>query len=201
MALPDFQSCMPSPRIHEGWGRPHALEACEVLAHFRLTAEECTEFLPSGRQRRLENQVWWAKSYLDHAGLLRSPRRGRFHITDRGRAVLQEAPSHLDITFLERFEEFREFRRASNQAEPVSGQVTPERSSKAVRPQKKRLSVPTRPFGPNWRRSCWHGSRRAPRAFRAARRRAVAQDGVWAEPCRGWPSDWWHRRRGARWRD
>ena len=71
--------------------------------------------------------MWWAKSYLDHAGLLRSPRRGRFHITDRGRAVLQEAPSHLDITFLERFEEFREFRRASNQAEPVSGQVTPER--------------------------------------------------------------------------
>jgi restriction system protein len=74
----------------------------------------------------LDNRVAWAKSYLDHAGLLRSPRRGRFQITDRGRAVLQEAPPRIDTAFLERFEAFREFRRAAERAAPVGVQGAPE---------------------------------------------------------------------------
>jgi restriction system protein len=139
MAIPDFQSCMLPLLELTRDGREHSLaEAREVLAaHFRLSAEECTELLPSGRQRRLDNRVAWAKSYLDHAGLVQSPRRGRFHITDRGRAVLREAPPRLDIAFLERFEEFREFRRATDRVvgpagargvpeEALQGDETPE---------------------------------------------------------------------------
>jgi restriction system protein len=128
VAIPDFQSCMLPLLEFAKDGHEHSLaEARDVLAaHFRLSAEECAEFLPSGRQRRLDNRVAWAKSYLDHAGLLQSPRRGRFHITDRGRAVLQEAPPRLDIAFLERFEEFKEFRRAANRVEPVGSHEAPE---------------------------------------------------------------------------
>src|ERR687888_2454828 len=101
-------------------GTEHALaEAREALAaEFDLSAEDRTELLPSGRQLRFDNRVAWAKSYLGHAGLLRSSRRGHFEITERGRTVLQEAPAQIDIAFLERFEEFRDFRRAVDKPEP-----------------------------------------------------------------------------------
>jgi PadR family transcriptional regulator PadR len=86
-------------------------EAREVLAaHFQLSVEERNELLPLGRQRLFDNRVAWAKYYLNCAGLVRSPQRGRFQITDRGRTVLQEAPPRIDIAFLDQFEEFREFR-------------------------------------------------------------------------------------------
>src|SRR5262245_45985136 len=89
-------------------GREHTLaEAREVLAaYFQLSVEERNELLSRGRQRLFDNRVAWAKYYLDYAGLVRSPRRGHFQITDRGRTVLQEAPARIDIAFLERFEDF-----------------------------------------------------------------------------------------------
>lgn len=120
MAIPDFQSCMLPVLRLAGDGKEHSLaEAREVVAaQFHLSSEECTESLPSGRQRRLDNRVSWARSYLHHAGLLQSPRRGCFQITDRGRAVLREAPPQINIAFLEQFEEFKEFRRAVDKSEP-----------------------------------------------------------------------------------
>jgi restriction system protein len=112
VAIPDFQSCMlPMLQLSsDGKERSLAEAREELAAQLNLTPEDRAELLPSGRQRRFDNRVAWAKSYLDHAGLLRSPRRGHFEITERGHTVLQEAPSHIDIAFLERFEEFREFR-------------------------------------------------------------------------------------------
>jgi restriction system protein len=102
----------------DGKERPLA-EAREVLAaQFDLSPADRTELLPSGRQPRFDNRVAWAKSYLDHAGLLQSPRRGHFQITERGRSVLQEQPAQIDIAFLERFEEFRAFRHAVDTPAP-----------------------------------------------------------------------------------
>ena len=53
---------------------------------------ELQELLPSGRQAKSANRVAWAKSYLQQAGLLLSPRRAHFQISDRGRAVLKTPP-------------------------------------------------------------------------------------------------------------
>jgi restriction system protein len=120
VAIPDFQSCMlPLLRLASD-GTEHALAAAReaLAAQFDLSPEDRSELLPSGRQRRFDNRVAWAKSYLDHAGLLRAPRRGHFEITERGHTVLQEGPSHIDIAFLERFEEFREFQRAADKPVP-----------------------------------------------------------------------------------
>lgn len=108
-------------------GAVHSLgEARDVLAAtMNLTAEDRAELLPSGRQPRFHNRVAWAKVYLEQAGLLTSPRRGHFQITDRGRAVAAEPPTRIDIGFLEQFEEFRAFRmagRGSNGAKDGGGQ-------------------------------------------------------------------------------
>src|SRR5690625_521657 len=53
-----------------------------------------------------------SKSYSTQAGLLNSPKRDKFHISDRGRSVLKESPERIDIKYLERFPEFIEFRQA-----------------------------------------------------------------------------------------
>lgn len=112
MAVPDFQTLMLPMLQFSGDENIHSLgEAREHLAaHFALTSEERAEMLPSGRQRRFDNRVAWARSYLEQGRLIESPRRAHFAITPRGREVLSRGVSRIDIGFLEEFEEFRQFR-------------------------------------------------------------------------------------------
>jgi restriction system protein len=93
-------------------GQPHSLgEAREALAaRFALTQADRDEPLPSGNQSKFSNRVAWAKSYLQQAGLLTSPKRGYFQIVPRGEKVLMSPPAKIDIKFLEQYPEFVEFR-------------------------------------------------------------------------------------------
>ncbi len=118
MAIPDFQSLMLPVLELAADGKEHALaEAREILAQrFGLTDVDRAELLPSGRQRRFDNRVAWAKVHLAQAGLLSSRRRAYFEITQRGRDVLSERPQRVDINLLERFEEFRQFRGVGRKA-------------------------------------------------------------------------------------
>jgi restriction system protein len=72
-------------------GEEHRLrDAIEELAnHFDLTEDERKEPLPSGRQATF-NRVGWARTYMKKAGLLESPRRGYFRITDQGIQALEQ---------------------------------------------------------------------------------------------------------------
>lgn len=128
MAIPDFQSFLLPMLVLAGDGQEHSLEeAREIMAsQFRLTPEERNEFLSSGRQRRFDNRVAWAKSYLDKARLLDAPRRAHFRITERGRALLGENPRRIDIPLLERYEEFRQFRAAQPKAAQLPASEQPE---------------------------------------------------------------------------
>jgi len=103
-----------------GDGAEHSLEeARNVLAEkFTLTAEERAELLPTGRQRRFDNRVSWAKVYLHRSGLLSSRRRAHFEITDRGRQLLSERPERIDIARLREFPEFQEFHAAGRRPDP-----------------------------------------------------------------------------------
>jgi restriction system protein len=75
-----------------------------------LSDEERNELLPSGGQGVFNNRVHWARTYLKQAGLLDAPRRGYFQITDRGLSLLAEKPNVVNVTLLERYPEFLEFR-------------------------------------------------------------------------------------------
>ena len=91
MGVPDFQSLMlPLLRIARD-SKEHSLAEARGLlgAEFNLSQAELEEPLPSGRQSRFANRVAWAKVYLEQGGLLVSPRRGYFAISDRGRKVPQ----------------------------------------------------------------------------------------------------------------
>jgi restriction system protein len=128
MPIPDFQSLMlpllnlaSDDQIHTlGDARQH------LASHFSLTPEEVEELLPSGKQRRFDNRVAWAKVYLELAGLLLSPKRGQFHITPEGKVFLSKKPGQISIAVLDQFEKFKTFRK----------------SSKAVKSEKSPLSAP-----------------------------------------------------------
>ena len=107
-------------------------EAVTGLAtHFRLSDQERSQLLPSGRQPTFDNRVAWALTYLSKAGLLERTGRGRFQITQRGVDLLAESPTTIDYKFLMRYPEFQEFRLASV-AKPSEGSAaeaqTPEES-------------------------------------------------------------------------
>lgn len=132
MPIPDFQSLM-LPVLN--FARDHQQltlrEVRELLAHkFSLTNEEIEEVLPSGRQRRFDNRVAWAKVYLERAGLLFSPKRGCFCITQEGLDFLSRNPQSISISVLQQFEKFRAFRE------------TPKESPKTVKSEKSLAAVP-----------------------------------------------------------
>jgi len=126
VAVPDFQTLMLPFLRFASEGREHAMnEAREALAaEFRLTAEDRTALLPSGRQAVFDNRVAWAKVYLQRAGLLDSPRRGHFRISERGRDVLRDPPERVTVKYLERFPEFVEFRSATKERSEAGEQGT-----------------------------------------------------------------------------
>jgi len=116
MPIPDFQTLMlPLLKLTED-GEEHTLqEAREHLAAvFDVSEDEQAHLLPSGKDLTFRNRVGWAKTYLVKTRLLESPKRGRFRITDRGRGVLGEHPDRIDLKYLERYEEFKAFRKASH---------------------------------------------------------------------------------------
>jgi restriction system protein len=91
-------------------------ESADALArHFDLTAEEVALRLPSGGQTKFVNRLAWAKAHLKAAGLIESPRRAVYRLTDRGRQILASHPAAINMAFLNQFPEYTAFRRGAGE--------------------------------------------------------------------------------------
>lgn len=134
MPIPDYQSIMLPLLEYAGDRQNHTLrQTVEDLAkRLNLTEEERRELLPSGRQPVFDNRVGWARTYMKKAGLLESPRKGVFRITDRGLKVLEKRPTEINVKFLDQFDDFRAFRALRHEKtkdtarEPEADSKTPE---------------------------------------------------------------------------
>lgn len=126
MAVPPFQDFMLPFLQHIGDGDEHKItEMFEHLAGlFKLSEDDLKELLPSGRETRFKNRVYWARVYLGQAKLLDSPGRGRFRITDRGKALIKSNPARIDIKLLSKYSEFQEFKNRSGGTEEATGPAT-----------------------------------------------------------------------------
>lgn len=76
---------------------------------FQLTEAEREEWLSSKSQLVYKNRVAWALTYLKKAGLIDSPKKANFRITDAGKKVLHENPIAIDNKYLQKFNSFKEF--------------------------------------------------------------------------------------------
>lgn len=112
MSIPDFQTLMLPLLELSSDGEIHYIhDAVDQLADkYSLSDEERGKLLPSGQQPIFYNRVGWARTYLKKAGLLEDPKRGYFRITERGKNVLKDNPSKIDMKFLRQFPEYIEFR-------------------------------------------------------------------------------------------
>lgn len=109
--IPDFQTLMfPLLQLISD-GKEHTIrEIIDGLANeFKLLETERKEMLPSGNQAIFDNRVSWAKTHLKKAGLLDSPRRATFVITNLGKQVLENNPGRIDVKYLKQFSPYAEF--------------------------------------------------------------------------------------------
>jgi len=111
MAIPSFQDFMlPLLELLQDGKAYKISDVREKLAeYFNITEDEKKILLPSGRQEVYKNRIGWARTYLYNAGLIERLDRGVYKITERGLEVLKEKPSRIDVNYLMKFPEFREF--------------------------------------------------------------------------------------------
>lgn len=114
MTIPDYQSLMLPVLRYAAQGEQRVPEVAERIADdLGLSGEEREEMLPSGRQRVLHNRIHWAKFYMSKAGLIDSPARGRFKVSEAGEAFLATNPDRLDTQTLLSIPSFKEFHDSS----------------------------------------------------------------------------------------
>ncbi|MFN6275371.1 MAG: restriction endonuclease [Microcystis sp.] len=122
MPIPDFQSIMlPLLKILADGKVYKYREIIEALVReFQVTEAERKEMLPSGQQEIFANRVGWAKTYLKKAGLIDSPQRATFVISEKVKEILSQNPARIDAKFLRQFPEFQEFNRVNKQNETIT---------------------------------------------------------------------------------
>ena len=134
MTIPDYQAIMLPFLKFIADGEEHTLrEIINGLAEvFNLDEKERRELLPSGKQALFNNRVGWATTYLKNSGLVETPKRASYRITDRGLNILKTNPERIDNKTLEQFPEFRTFRAGKVNS---GGGDTPPEENKGLNPE------------------------------------------------------------------
>lgn len=124
--IPDYQSLMlPLLKLVSDRQEHKYRDLIESLAvEFKISEDERKELLASGNQAVFDNRVGWAKTYLKKAGLLDSPKRATFIITQTGIDTLNKKPSRVDAKYLRQFPAFIEFQNASRSGNEIEDDIS-----------------------------------------------------------------------------
>lgn len=110
MAVPKYNEFFPAFLDCLADGEIHTLK--EIRAYcaeaFSLSDEDRQMTLPSG-QNMLHDRVGWARTYLKKAGLIDSPSRANFCITDEGKKAVAKGTSCVTLEYLQQYDAFSEF--------------------------------------------------------------------------------------------
>jgi restriction system protein len=114
--IPDYQTAMlPTLRaLSDGLVR-RATDIRDTVANvFKLSEEELRELVPSGQKTLFSDRVSWALTYMKKAGLVETPKRAHYRLTQRGRDLLASKPERIDLTVLSGYAEFVEWKERSD---------------------------------------------------------------------------------------
>ena len=114
MPIGDYQSLMlPTlEALADGLEVPLAEIRTRVAASEKLTEQEVTERLPSGRQTVLANRVSWALLGMERAGLVERLHRAVYRLTSEGGRLLSRRPKRVDDNLLRTYPVFVEWERS-----------------------------------------------------------------------------------------
>jgi restriction system protein len=135
MSLPSFQQLMlPTLSIVSQTFEETPLSRIEerLARQLNLSAEERGGLAPSGQQTLFANRLNWARCYLVKAGLVEPTRRGYVRATTRGREAIAKGVSEIDVDFLERYPEFRDWRDRYPAGGPAAECEAPERPEERI---------------------------------------------------------------------
>jgi restriction system protein len=115
MAVPPFDRFwLPFLQVLKDQGRTSLSEMKVALQErLGLSNDDVRELLPSGRQRRYDNRIGWARTYLSKAGLITTVERGVYELTPAGQQLLAQNPTTLEHDDLRSYEPFRNWEEAS----------------------------------------------------------------------------------------
>ena len=121
MAVPKFFEFFEAFLFAVKDGELHsAKEVRDVIADkMQLSDDDRAELLPSGKQFTFDNRVAWARTYLDKAGLVETPQRGKYRITPLGSTALLSGEK-IDLSYLEKSEAFKDFHSSATKGKDVS---------------------------------------------------------------------------------
>ncbi len=126
MSVPKYYELMPAIINCLGDNKVHTSK--ELIKYcvdtFHLTEADKTETISSG-QNKLHNRVDWAKAYLKKAGLVESPKRAHFCLSETGKIAFQQGAECVTLEYLNQFDSFRKFRGCSARDETNEQQMLP----------------------------------------------------------------------------
>ena len=110
---------MSLPKYHELYapflktlqdGQIHTMKEIKqsVADQMHLTEADLAERLPSGKQAVFDNRIGWTRTYLKKAGLIESPARAQFILTEEGKKALPDVDI-IDDKYLRKYASFRAF--------------------------------------------------------------------------------------------
>ena len=94
-----------------------------IASSSHLSADALLEMLPSGKQTVFKNRIGWAKTYLKKAGMIDSPKKGFFVITDAGFSLLNSGKEITDEYLAQlspAFSEFKYGHAAGSTSQPIA---------------------------------------------------------------------------------
>ena len=115
MAVPKFDKFMPEIIRCLGDGETHLIkEIYEYCAKaFNLTEADRSEKTSSGQTTYIE-RVGWAKVYMKKAGLICSPKRAHFCLSETGKEAFRQGADCVTLEYLKKFKAFNDFQRGNN---------------------------------------------------------------------------------------
>ena len=123
MAVPKYYEFMPAIINYLSDGEIHTSK--EIIAYcsdvFHLTDVEINQLLSSG-QNMLYSRVGWANTYLKKAGLIDSPKKAHFCLTETRKAAYQKGADCVTLKYLDQFDSFKQFRKRSSKQNESDGQ-------------------------------------------------------------------------------
>lgn len=92
-----------------------------VANEMNLSNEIRAEYLPSQNQPTYANRIGWALTYLSKAGLISSPSRGVWKITNEGIKVQKNPPKDFKIKYLSEINpDFNDFKNSKSKKKSLS---------------------------------------------------------------------------------
>lgn len=110
MTIPKFNETMlPILKSISDWKEYRIQDVIEKLYDTFNVTEEEKKLEISNWTFVFNGNVWWWKTYIKQAGLIKYPKRWFFQITDEWRKVLAEDLSELTVKYLKRYPSFVKF--------------------------------------------------------------------------------------------